>query len=99
MLTIFLYGSTPGEYLHHLFAHHKDTVDHPYKPGQYEISTRHVHCSFLDVKFGPFLHTSRQYLVFESVFHISKWIDQSLQSPACHFPLLLALRGPPSIIV
>lgn len=98
MFAVFLYGTAPREYLHDLFAGHKDTVERNYKKGQFGISKKHVHCAFLSIEFGPFLATAKQYLSFRHIVPYTKWTSPHY---VCHFfsaHRVTSLRGPPALL-
>jgi len=96
MLAVFLYGITPRDYLHDLFAGHTDTVDcHSAKQGV-TIESKHTHCYFLLVDFGAYLATAHFYIPFRHLKHEACYFLPYYK----HFHSLsvrtVSLRGPPS---
>ncbi|HXS36079.1 MAG TPA: hypothetical protein VN721_05225 [Flavipsychrobacter sp.] len=94
MFLVFLYWITPREFLHNIFANHRDSVENYHEKGVV-IRTVHTHCSFLNIVVSSFLSSEKQYLSFEEIIHYTKWT-----LPIYHFHFtpssnVVSLRGPP----
>ncbi len=96
MLSVFLVGVAPKEYIHDVLFHHHDTVHPEYKKGEIVITGKHIHCAFLGFVFAPYVAAEKQSLLFkEEPVHAASYI-----LPAYHFKYstghkILSLRGPP----
>ena len=95
MCVVFLYGTTPREFLHDLFAQHHDTVEHTHKVGECEISNVHTHCAFLGIIFTPFLSAEKEYLAFEHISYHVRYIPAGQDHYSFLSYKVAALRGPP----
>lgn len=98
MLSVFLLGVAPKEYLHQLLYQHEDTVHHKLEKGELVISDKHTHCSFLGFVFAPFVATEQQFLTFKQ---ISCFTSYSQAFYHCSFSAtykVVSLRGPPSCL-
>lgn len=99
MLVVFLVGSTPPEYIHDIFVHHTDGVDPVLKKGEFALTVKHHHCSFLGFEFTPFISAENQVLFFEQNSYSRAWNEPAGD---CYFPSLyklVSLRGPPILVV
>ncbi len=95
MFAVFLYWITPREFLHDVFANHRDTVENYHEKGVV-IRTVHTHCSFLNIILSTFLSSEKQFLVFKETIHRTEWV---LPIYSFHFISnsgVVSLRGPPT---
>jgi hypothetical protein len=53
LLVVFFYSTTPGDFLHKLFANHKDSIDKPVGK-VYQFSKKHIHCAFLCIRIAHY---------------------------------------------
>jgi len=95
MLSVFLVGVAPKEYLHEILYRHTDTVDPIYKKGEIVITPKHTHCSFLGFVFAPFTATEKQFISFKEVSCYTSYV-----TPVYHYNYssahkVVSLRGPP----
>ncbi len=95
MLAVFLLGVAPKEYLHELLYHHTDTVDPVYKKGEFVISNKHIHCSFLAFGFAPYISAEKQFLSFKEIPFYTNYILPCYQCYYTTAQRVLSLRGPP----
>ncbi|HEY6082516.1 MAG TPA: hypothetical protein VIU45_03605 [Chitinophagaceae bacterium] len=89
----FFFATTPHDFIH-LFAGHKDTIDH-YYPGKTELSNKHIHCEFLRIAIATFVSSAEYHLVcLEQHFQ-----ELSVIIPVSYYfnlPRTSYLRGPPA---
>ena len=95
MLAVFLIGVVPKEYLHDLIYHHTDTIDPVYKKGEFVISNKHIHCSFLAFAFAPFVATEKQFLAFKEIPCYTNYLLPVYHYNYVSVHKIISLRGPP----
>jgi hypothetical protein len=95
MLSVFLIGVAPKEYLHDVLYHHTDTVDPEYKKGEIVITGKHIHCSFLGFAFAPFIATEKQFLAFKEAPCYTHYLQTVYHYHYTSSHPVLSLRGPP----
>jgi hypothetical protein len=95
MLLVFLAGVLPKEYLHDLLYQHHDTEHPVLKKGEFVLSKKHTHCSFLGFAFGPYISSPLQFfsLTEQAVYTSYELPLYSFRYATAHHALLL--RGPP----
>ncbi len=90
----FFFATTPHDFIH-LFAGHKDTIDH-YYPGRTDVSNKHIHCEFLRIAIATFVSSEEYHLV-----HIEQcYKELSVIIPVIYhsnLPHTSYLRGPPAL--
>jgi hypothetical protein len=96
MLVVFLIGTAPKEYLHHLLYTHTDTVDPVYKKGEFVISKAHIHCSFLGFVFAPFVASEKQFITFKTEGCMTQYQLPSYYYLYSSTHRVVSLRGPPA---
>ena len=95
MLFVFLAGIGPKEYIHELLFDHHDTVDLAVKKGDLVITGKHIHCSFLNFEFAPFLSAVQHTFLFsEPLLHIV-YFSSAYSSYYFCTHRVTSLRGPP----
>lgn len=95
MLSVFLVGIAPKEYLHDILYHHVDTVDPVYKKGEIVITAKHTHCSFLGFVFAPYTATEKQFISFKEVACYIDYVTDSYHYNYSSAHKVVSLRGPP----
>ncbi|HUX84091.1 MAG TPA: hypothetical protein VMV20_02585 [Chitinophagaceae bacterium] len=90
-LLVFLIGTTPRDFLHQEFAHHKDTVDGIHH--ETGVSIQHIHCDFLHILLAQYVSGHTQVLPAAPssfldlnctcfiVFHSTFFAHASLRAP------------------
>jgi hypothetical protein len=96
MLFVFLAGIAPKEYIHELFFDHHDTVDLVIKKGDLVITNRHIHCSFLNFEFAPFVATAQHTLIFRVPLQHIVYFSSVYSSYYFLTHRAISLRGPPA---
>jgi hypothetical protein len=94
LLGVFFYSTTPPDFLHKVFANHKDTVDKPLGKTD-QISFKHTHCLFLTIIIAPYVAPEKNFaskyikVVFQT---LHEYTYDSYHSVFIHISYL---RGPP----
>ena len=99
MLVIFAFSITPKQFLHHLFANHKDIIyqavpDHTHNQ---KINTASIHCPCDDLVVEcPFI--SDNYIKNSISFAVTLQLSETTNSFNSSIPPSFHLRGPPTSV-
>ena len=94
MLLVFMAGNMP-EYLHSLIYAHHDTIDLVFKPGKFVFEKKHIHCSFLNFEYAPFINTEKQVISFKEVAEHNNYLLPIYFGYHFNTSKVISLRGPP----
>ena len=97
MFFVFLAGVMPREYLHDIIHNHHDTIHPIYKKGEFVVTSKHNHCSFLSFEFAPFLATEKQFLLFRHVFSYNTHVVPPRYFHYATPFRVFSTRGPPAV--